>query len=85
MTIDQLAIQGELGSSYWMDRQTNIISKPTGLEAGETFTLHLPGTPITDWSDEKKGWMHSGRGNAVLTDFYLWGQTSESGFVPKGR
>ena len=85
MTIDQLTIQGELGSSYWKDGQNHIIAEPAGLKAGETFTLHLPGTPITDWSDWKKGWMHSGRENAVLTDFYLWGQTSESGFVPSGR
>ena len=79
MTLDQLTVQGNIGSSYWADEMHNIITAPTGLQAGETFTLHLPGTQTTNWTQEKREWLINDTG--VLQDFYLYGHMSESGFV----
>ena len=82
MTLADLHVEGILGDSYWLDGMRHILSVPAGLQEGEAFTLHLPGSDTSTWPEDKKSWLYEQ--GPQLTSYYLYGSYSGGAFVPSG-
>lgn len=91
MELEYIDTEEESGKEWIENEIRYIASDPYGLEEGKDFVLYIPGTPLSELSDELVDWLsmplvwESDSRPETLPFYVLYNVTTERGFYSSGN
>lgn len=83
MTLTEITTENDYGEEWIKNEVRYIASNPHGIHNGEEFILYLPGTPVSELSEQFKSWSPFLRGDDApdtMSDYGIWNVNTGHGF-----